>query len=209
MSLILSHALWLPIEGTVNQLLANAPLSQQQLTAHAGKQLQVQIQPYLQFELLILNQGIRLGKLNADTEIATKISGQIQDFKGLLQAHDKLAYLNSGQLEYLGDQALIASLIDIFTQLNIDWFSLLSPYTGSMLAASLSTGAKRLKRTLRPSFKAKFILQDFLQQESQQLVSHQQLQHFQQQITELAQRTEQLSQQIVRLSSSTGNQSHG
>lgn len=209
MSLILSHALWLPIEGAINSALAHKPACQQYLAAHVGKQIQVHIQPKLTFEILVLTSGVRLGRLaNNPEDNQAYIQGYKLDFIRLLLAQDKPAYLLNSRLHTEGDHAFLQALLEVLAELELDWFAWLAPYTNSSFAAYASQGLASMTRTFKQcqhsSSAFASSLCDFLQQESTQLVSQQQVDEFCQQVNELTQRTQALSDKISALTASTG-----
>lgn len=206
MSTLLAHALWLPIEGAINSVLAHKPACQQPLSAHIGKQIQVHIQPKLTFEILILTSGVRLGRLALNPEDnQAYIQGHKLDFIRLLLAQDKPAYLLNSRLHTEGDHAFLQALLEVLAELELDWFAWLAPYTNSPFAAYASASMTRAFKQCQHSSSAfASSLCDFLQQESTQLVSQQQVDEFCQQVNELTQRTQALSDKIFALTASTG-----
>lgn len=198
MQTLLEHGIWVPLEGVVNQVLASAPDTQDSLSQYEGTQIRICIKPKLEVDVLILKQGLRLGKF-PQSQPQTEIHAYGHDFLTLLTAKKSQEQLESSRFELSGDNQLALELGAVVDALDVDWIRLLQPYTGTFMAQQFSAGLSQLKH-LNMSHALPEIIKDFLQQENPQLVSEKQMQAFNLQVKKLDEQTQALSQRIALLS---------
>lgn len=207
MQALFEHGIWIPIEGMVNQVLTSSPKTQQSLCQYEGKQVRVSIKPKLELDVLILNQGIRLGRLHSEAQ--AEIRAHSFDFLSLLSSKDSRKLLESAKFELSGEQELIFELASLLDELDVDWIGLLQPYTGSFMAEKVSTGLAKLAQFGSQIPASSFVLKDFLEQETSKLASHKQIQSFSQQVKELDGQIQALSQRIKQITPSIKPRSGG
>lgn len=210
MRTVLEHAIWIPIEGIVNQLLSQSKPSQSQLGQYEGKHIRVDVQSTTQFDVLILKQGIRLGRF-PDAQPHAEIHAQRQAFLTLLSRPNKREQLESSQFELLTDPQLILEIADIISVLSLDWNRLLQPYIGELATQKLHVGIESLKSLGKQTSIIPRIFKDSLEQEKPHLASSGAMQERRKQITELNKHAQKLSERVESLiqSKSKKAEKHG
>lgn len=210
MRTVLEHAIWIPLEGIINQLLSKSNSSQSQLGQYEGKHIRIGIQSTTQFDILILSQGIRLGRFT-DSQPHAEIHAPKQAFLALLSSPNKREQLESSQFELLTDPQLILEIADIMGALSLDWSRLLQPYIGEFATQKLHIGMTSLKNLGKQTSIIPKIFKDFLEQEKPHLASAEAMQERRKQILELNKQAQKLSERVDALiqSKSKKAEKHG
>lgn len=164
---LLQSALLLPLELTLNQLLALDAASRTRLAAMAGKTLAVQVQqPALTIHVSVYVDKLRLSPRH-EGEIATTLIGSAAAMLSLLVRREPLTSLQGRGLELRGDLRFAQALQNLLLDLQIDWEFQLSRLVGDvptqMMADGIRTSGDYLQKT---SQRIREDVQDFLQQES-------------------------------------------
>lgn len=132
-------ALLLPVETGINHALRSDPHSQRLLCRLAGKVVQVECsQPQLEFQLLVLERGIRLAATTGAAADVT-VSGKASALMKLLMETGTTGSLANRGIEIRGDAALLQTVHAIARDLDLNWQDPLSLIVGPAVTGQLES----------------------------------------------------------------------
>ena len=132
----------LPVEHTLNQVLAADPFSQRRLAKFSGKVLHIECQlPALDIFVLILPRGLRLSA-TCDQAVDGKISSTASNLLTLLLNKQDALPLANPTLQVSGDALLVQEVYEIFAELNVNWQDPLSLVIGDVATWQLESSVK-------------------------------------------------------------------
>lgn len=164
---LLQSALLLPLEFSINQLLALDAASRSRLATMAGKTLAVEVQqPALTIYVSAHADKLRLSPRH-EGQVTTTLIGSAAALVGVLVRREPLTNLQSSKLELRGDLRFAQALQSLLLHLQIDWEFQLSRFIGDVPTQAMADSVRATKDYVqKTSERFREDVQDFLQQES-------------------------------------------
>ncbi len=187
-------------ERALNTALKLDPASRQKLAALSGQVFHLECtRPTVDIFLIPHSDGVQLAS-RWDGEITAALSGNGDDYVELLHSNDPGATLINGNMRVRGDSKALLRLRDIAADLDFDWEAPLTRVFGDVIghqfAQSLRFG-QRLFRDAANSLQRQ--VRDYMQEENPYLARRWQAEQFQQDVSQLHARTEQLIARAANL----------
>jgi len=146
--------------------------------------------------------GIRFSLQLPAKEVDATIRGRLSGLVSLSLNKDKLSTSIQQRIEIIGNPAVAQRFQKILTELDIDWEQELSKYTGDIVAFRVGQGIRKTRQAMLDIFDSVTLSgREYLQEESHQLPTMPEFQHFQQQVTEIrhdVERLEAMLDQLIR-----------
>ena len=144
--------------------------------------------------------GIRFSLQQPPKEVDATIRGRLSGLLSLSLNKDKLSTSIQQRIEIIGNPAVAQRFQKILTELDIDWEQELSKYTGDIIAFRVGQGIRKTRQAMLDIFDS--VTQsgrEYLQEESHQLPTKPEFEHFQQQVTDTRHDVDRLEAMINQL----------
>ena len=194
---LIQSALLLPLELTLNQVLALDPASRSRLSAMSGSTLAVQVQqPNVTLFVSVHTDRLRLSP-RFEGDVTTTLIGSASALAGLLLRREPLTNLQGRKLELRGDVRFAQALQNLLLDLQIDWEFQLSRLIGDIPTQAMADTAHTAQNYVKTaSSRMRDEVQDFLQQESGLLPGHAEMNAFYDGVQALVLRTDRLDARL-------------
>lgn len=188
-------------EAAANAALRLSPHSLEALKTMAGEVLAIVCtRPSLTLYLHSEADGsLRLRGVH-EGDVATRVTGSLEDFAELARADDPAAALINGRLRLDGSSATLISMQRVFNDLDIDWEAPLVAGFGDVVGhqvAELLGSAFRWSQSAGENLQRQ--LREFATEEGHLAPPPLALEHFYEDIRALQDRSERLTQRLVQL----------
>ncbi|WP_024872302.1 ubiquinone biosynthesis accessory factor UbiJ [Tolumonas lignilytica] len=187
------------LETGLNQLLSLDPQSRERSKALFGKILKLELQGIPALWLCFSAQRVDV-LTHFEHPAHASISLKWQGLQVLRQPENLSRYIREERLDMQGDPALFHAFSHLFNALDIDWEEHLSAYTGDVLAHWFCRGVRQVKQAVcNQGQLTRQDLREAITEEWQLAPGALQVAAFCDDVTELAQESEQLLQRAARL----------
>lgn len=188
------------LETIVNGALKLDRASSQQLAALSGQVFHLECTgPELDLFLILHTDRVHLAG-HWEGDVTAGLSGSADDYTELLTSRDPGATLINGAMTVRGDSKALLRLRDIAANLDIDWEAPLANVFGDVIGHQLGRSLRFGHRLLRDAANSlRRQVHDYVQDESDWFAPRWEVEQFQTEVTEVAQRSEQLAERIARL----------
>lgn len=188
-------------EAAANAALRLSPHSVEALKAIAGDVLAIDCTlPALTVYIHSDADGVLRLRGVHDGEVATRVTGRLEDFGDLARADDPAAALINGGLRLDGSSSTLIAMQRVFTDLEVDWEAPLVAGLGDVAGhqvAQLLSAAFRWSRQAGTNLQRQ--LREFATEEGRLGPPPLALEHFYEDVQTLTERSERLAQRIGRL----------
>lgn len=184
-------------EPVLNKIVSLDPDAAERLQQLQGRQLAVELTD-LQLRLVLTVQpnGIWLNQHQEKVDCA--LITNLQSLRQLTDPSQLTRLIRENALDIEGDLQLLQQFNQFFARLNPAWAEHLSGYIGDAAAHKVSLLLQQAQLLLRTKLAEADLVVTELAQDELQLSPHpSELQHFSQQVHQLAARTEQLARQLA------------
>lgn len=184
-------------EPVLNKIVSLDPDAAERLQQLQGRQLAVELTD-LQLRLVLTVQpnGIWLNQHREKVDCA--LITNLQSLRQLTDPSQLTRLIRENALDIEGDLQLLQQFNQFFARLNPAWAEHLSGYIGDAAAHKVSLLLQQAQLLLRTKLAEADLVVTELAQDELQLSPHpSELQHFSQQVHQLAARTEQLARQLA------------
>lgn len=144
--------------------------------------------------------GMRLSLQAPSREVDATIRGRLMGLINLSLQKEKLSTSIQERIEIIGNPSVAQKFQKILTELDIDWEQELSRFTGDVVAFRVGQAVRMAHKTASQIFDS--LTQsgtEYLQQESRQLPTQPEFQHFQQGVTDMRHDVDRLEAKINHL----------
>ncbi|MFW0078811.1 MAG: SCP2 domain-containing protein [Coxiella endosymbiont of Haemaphysalis qinghaiensis] len=188
------------LEKIINAYLQLDSESIQRLSHLENKIIKVQITDWnIEFFILSNKKGLQLASISKK-EPDTIISSTLLDLFKIICTKGSSSTLSQNQVKIIGDNSIGEQIRSILTGINIDWEEHLSQITGDILAHQVRVQVKHVANFGKFVFETLRInIQDYLQNESQVILSSEEVESFIQSVTDLKQSVDYTEARIQRL----------
>lgn len=196
---LLQSALLLPLELTLNQLLALDQSSREKLAELEGGTLAVEVsQPSLSIFITASKGGLRLSS-HHEGLVSTTVAGSATSLLQLLLKRQPVSNLRNSNVELRGSTAFAQSLQNLLLGLRIDWEYQLSRLIGDLPTQFVASGINKSQDYLqRTGERIKQDLGDFLQEEGRLVPATSELEQFYQDVQALVLRLDRLDARLAQ-----------
>ncbi len=197
---LLQTALLLPLEFSINRVLALDAASKTRLQKLEGRTLALQsTQPEAALFVCVRDTGLHLTAVYEGTPAAS-LHGPLSALLGLLVRREAIDNLRARQLELRGDTAFVQQLQELLLGLDIDWEYQLAKLVGDIPTQALSTGLREASALLRKTgTRLREDLREYVYEEKRLLPAAEELEAFYQEVAELKLRADRLQARIAGL----------
>lgn len=188
------------LEATINHLLQYDPGSRQRLQQLEGQLFHFQcLSPALSVYLQTAGERLYLySQWRGPCDVT--LSGQLQDFVGLIHSEDAASYLINSELTLRGSSQSLIELQTILATLDIDWEAALCARLGDVPGHQLSKAIRAGSNLLRSAGSSgKRQLLDYLRHESQLFPARFEQEHFFQRVDQLRLNTDRAAAMVRQL----------
>ena len=184
-NMMLSQAVLVPLELSVNQLLHYDGAALKTIAADSGRLVCVEIDDFTPVYVRLLDNGVSFSFSN-EAAADVIMRGSLVDFAALAKADNKANQLINSGIDMDGDTELSIRLTKVVQNLDIDWEALIQPLTGSLMAHQIGKGVRNLMKW-RKSTSASYQMaaKDYLEDEAQLVTPEPLLAEFADQVDEL------------------------
>jgi len=144
-NMMLSQAVLIPIEASVNQVLQYDPAALKTIAAESGRLICVEIQDINPVYIRLLDHGVSFSLAN-EAQPDLIMRGTLADFAALAKAENKSNQLINSAVDMEGDTELSITLTKLVEKLDIDWEAVIEPLTGSVLAHQIGKGVRGMMK---------------------------------------------------------------
>ena len=188
-------------ERALNQAIALAPYSHQELDAVSGTLLGIEITTldltvYIE---MVTDTEVRL-MAYCERETDAFVRGTLEDFAALATSDDSAATLINSDIELEGSSASLITLQQVIASMEIDWEAPLVELLGDVVGHQIAEGLRRFFRWgegARTSLKRQ--VSEYLLEEGRLTPPRAELEHFYDAVQSLAMRVERAQSQVEKL----------
>lgn len=200
---LLQSALLLPLETTINGVLALDTASKARLLRLAGRTLALHAtQPQMTLYISIRNTGLHLSTIHEGASAAS-LHGASSALLGLLLRREHIDNLRDKNVELRGATAFVQELQALLLDLDIDWEYQLSKLIGDIPTQTLASGLREAGAFIRKTgYRLREDVSTYLHEESGVLPSATELEGFYQDLAKLRLRVDRLQARIEQLAAS-------
>jgi len=188
-------------EQALNQAIALAPHSHQELDAVSGTLLGIEITSldltvYIE---MVTDTEVRL-MAHCERDTDTFVRGTLEDFAALATSYDPAATLINSGIELEGSSASLITLQQVIARMEIDWEAPLVELLGDVVGHQIAEGLRRFFRWgegARTSLKRQ--VSEYLLEEGRLTPPKAELEHFYDAVQSVAMRTERAQSQVEKL----------
>lgn len=183
--MMLSQAVLVPLELSVNQLLQYDGAALQTIAADSGRLIAVEIDHLTPVYIRLLDSGISFS-LHNEAAADVIMRGSLADFAALAKADNKANQLINSGIDMDGDTELSIRLTKMVQSLDIDWEALIQPLAGSLMAHQIGKGVRSLMKWSQSTGASyQMASKDYLEDEAQLITPEPLLAEFADQVDEL------------------------
>ncbi len=184
-NMMLSQAVLLPAELSVNQLLQHDGAALKTIAADSGCLVCIEVNDFTPLYVRLLDSGVSFSFDNAATADVI-MRGSLTDFIALAKADNKANQLINSGIDMDGDTELSIRLTKVVQNLDIDWEALIQPLTGSMMAHHIGQRVRNLMKWHKSTGDSyQMAAKDYLEDEAQLVTPEPLLAEFADQVDEL------------------------
>ena len=188
-------------ERALNQAIALAPYSHQELDAVSGTLLGIEITTldltvYIE---MVTDTEVRL-MAHCERDTDAFVRGTLEDFAALATSDDLAATLINSGIELEGSSASLITLQQVIARVEIDWEAPLVELLGDVVGHQIAEGLRRFFRwgeSARTSLKRQ--VSEYLLEEGRLTPPRAELEHFYDAVQSLAMRVERAQSQVEKL----------
>ena len=188
-------------EQALNQAIALAPYSHQELDAVSGTLLGIEITTLdlIVYIEMVTDTEVRL-MAHCERDTDAFVSGTLEDFAVLATSDDPAATLINSGIELEGSSASLITLQQVIARMEIDWEAPLVELLGDVVGHQIAEGLRRFFRWgegARTSLKRQ--VSEYLLEEGRLTPPKAELEHFYDAVQSVAMRVERAQSQVEKL----------